>query len=422
VAAKNKGKSHLTHEQMQRVLLGAGADPVQVWMRASPRQRQILKHRANQRGVTPAGLIQGGPRALQERSPRGIRQEAVRRIGSAYAPAATELDEREKRILNLDVTRQQDEEAYRNWEMTQQQRLTAASSAASQVLQDTLAGLAQEAQGLQNDVDPLVQAQLGPEHQHSVANVLLEQVAAARDRSQGAESSKFLEENVQASGQARAARRASETSASLADVNTERKTLAASKRADTIKEIARLADNEIGKAQGNRDFAAALQKLGIDRAKVGLDVKKEKNDQRNEKADRRLKQIDQQLKRDTLDETTRHHLEQEKADLLDGKGKPGKTTNRFGVKRTEARENRGTFQNMVYRLRYGSLSKQAANAHPLLARAAAAWVKGQPLDPQTLRGIRKIYGFDPPSHKAKKRLPPSGDRRPGQRGPGANTS
>ena len=68
MAVKNKkgGRQHLSHEAMRRIVMGGGADPIQVWSRASQRQRDIIKRRAARQGTTIAGFIQGGPLALRE--------------------------------------------------------------------------------------------------------------------------------------------------------------------------------------------------------------------------------------------------------------------------------------------------------------------------------------------------------------------
>ena len=285
----------LTAEEFESV----GRDPrvAAIWPRLSRKQRQKIIQRAHARGLTVAGFLSGAPDALAERMPGAIRAQAERTITDAYKPAEAELDQRDTRTRALDAKRQNDNAHYLQWlqDRSAEQRVDAQradqllADRQRQIQEDTarayegMRGQIVEAVGQQegvvSNVGTAAGANVTPEAQRAVELVAAERDATARASGTAQKHAAGLAANNFAIHAAAEARRHADTWGELAKVGDERQKLVLQKGADTAKEIARLLDQEILKAQSNREFEVAVQKLN-------LDAQEEANDQRN--ADRQF--------------------------------------------------------------------------------------------------------------------------------------
>lgn len=247
------------------------------------RQRVQIKKLAAKRGLTVTGLLQNVPEPLRERSSAGLQAQALKTVGAAYAPAEAALSSRQTAINALDAKRKTDNQYYSDW-LTNQQRASDAVSATSDAALLTQAaqlhGDAQAA-GNANQQQAIAQATTTPGGvsdpsqstalQQGLSANTTKSVGAADIANAGAVSqvarSGAQRATLQASNYAQAAaleaRRQGDTYSSLAKLADDTTAEKLNKAADINKEVSRLLDNEVTKAQNNEQTAMLGQKLNI---------------------------------------------------------------------------------------------------------------------------------------------------------------
>jgi hypothetical protein len=236
----------------------------------------------------------------------------------------------------------------------------------------------------------------------------------------GTSSSNFLAANNALAMAASDAKRQSDQWNALKDIGDERTKLRLDRAAKTSAEVARLLDQEIAKANANREFDVARQKLLGDRAELradmqqwaaefGLEKKKHKHKVNLDKANLRLEEIDRILERGRLNETRRHNLVQERQrlqELIDNRAEDREDRGKNGGQDrddTAWRAFRGLLgQARTYGTRTNNrgklqqlLSLENKNADPLLVQAAVELQMLGGVSPQLARQINRLYGFKP---------------------------
>jgi hypothetical protein len=424
---KKKGQGGLTVEQRRALFKGigtTGADPASVWADANKKQRGRIKRSARKRGVTLESFLQGGPRALQERTPAGIRKTARKTVNTAYKSAFAELDDQETKIKNLREKEQQDLSYYTQWQTTKLAEMDAAARAADTALlaSQTAERDAMEDYYTQQRANAAAQmaATPGLENIDTSGSTILdnsdEALKAQRDRAAGDAS----ERGAIASGQAVRAglfsgiqQRASASDlesrqrmvADLSDLGIERKKLRLDRAGAMVKEIARLADLEVTKAQSSKEFNLAAEKLGVEAADKAADNRREnaklKLTQREFRLERRLAKIEIELKKRDLSNKERNTLLREREIINKelevgayaddgGSGGGGKAGN--GESREDNRKLWNEVQN-IYNT--DAAPTQAWRQNPLLREAAAQMYRneGRGIGPSLAAKIKKRYGI-----------------------------
>lgn len=336
--------------------LGQDARVSDVWDRASRKQKKKIIVKAHAQGLTVAGFLSDAPGALKERLPRALREQARSTIAAAYKPAETELDQKAVRIQALDDKRKNDNAHYLDW-LNQQSALLKSDAqtadkrvtdAQQQIQLDTATAYHQThadavataggQTGVVSDPNQSKALDFTPEAKQANDRIANERQATQDQIGTSERHAASLAANNFATIAASEAKRASDTWQSLADVGDEKTKLKFQKGADSAKEVARLLDEEITKAQSNREFDVAVQKLG-------LDATKEANDQKNanksanlaqKELDLKVKQYEHQarvdnltlgIKRDSLDQADAHFAQQQELGWYNARHKGGKSRN-----------------------------------------------------------------------------------------------
>lgn len=250
--------------------------------------RSLVKS-AHAKGYTVAGALSGAPDPLKERTKRSLREEAAKTVAQAYKPAEDDVTRQDSRIRALDAKRAADERYYQQWLQGELGKLHTQATAADQGLRAQQANLQEELRRTWTDAQAQAQANAGaaagnvsnpgqstalnfaPEAQR--AN---ERLIAQRQETENIIGNREAKLNSQATnamlaGAAQTAKRQGDTWASLEKVGDAKLKLSEDKKADLIKEVARLIDRESDKADANRNFSAAAERLGIQQA--GLDLR-----------------------------------------------------------------------------------------------------------------------------------------------------
>lgn len=261
---------------------------------------------AHKRGFSVEGLASGVPTALKERTSKGILREAKRSINKAYAPAEKELSLQETRTKALSDKRAADNKIFLDWQTAQSAKLQAgaeqADAAVASRQQQIQSDLATQAASAQQNLLAQAAAQVGSVSNPSQSKALdlsaerlrgLDLLSAERTRTSqligtNAERNAKAQANNFAIAAAAEARRVAETWAETSKLGDERQKLVLQKAADASKEAARLFDNEISKADKNRQYAAAATELGIkselETQKLAADAKEKALDRANDNA------------------------------------------------------------------------------------------------------------------------------------------
>jgi hypothetical protein len=237
---------------------------------------------AHKRGFTVDSYLDTNkPDALKARTRSGIAAEASKTMSEAYKPVEAELTQEESRVKSIDDKRKRDNQYYLDWLTARTAERNTHAAAADQKLIDTSKQIQDETAAQHAQArDQLMQGaaatpgNVSNPQQSTALNDKSEEkrgidlVANARqDTANTVASSQKRQAADQAINFAQIAasesRRFSDTANRLKDVADGRTKAALSKGADTAKEISRLLDVEIDKANSNREFDAALEKLGI---------------------------------------------------------------------------------------------------------------------------------------------------------------
>ena len=262
--------------------------------------RVRVKKLAAKRGLTLEGLLQSGPSALKERSPAYLRKQAIKTVSGAYAPAVSQLNDRESQINALDAKRQLDNKFYRDWLAGQQAKADAVSQASdAQLLAAT--GAAHDAvaqryaaagQGLQAQDAATPGNVSNPAQSTATLNASKDKAVGAADIANAAAVGQVARSGTERSALQAAnfaqfaaleSKRMADTYKALAQVASDKHSTQLQEAADTTKEIARLLDQEVSKAQSNENFQALTNKLGLQQDQFKETVR---HDKQNEAAAR----------------------------------------------------------------------------------------------------------------------------------------
>jgi hypothetical protein len=303
---KNKGKGHSTSQTLKsaagragkkkhtgiskdamtdlRYGFGGTYNPGSTWKKMNPRQRQVAKRVARRTGKSLSGFLGGGPRALQERNAAGIKKQATNQAKAAYAPEVNELNDRELKSKALYDKQVADEEKFGMWAAGEQAKLQTRAQAADEALRGTY----QQIATAQNQTFDAASQQAGQQGGASgsagpdvagAATYGQGEVELARTAAAGATGAAAREaasrtasraelRGVLQSSQIDRTREAREghfdqLRADLTKIGEQRKDLSLRRSADISKEMSRLRDQEIDKAQANRESKMLGQELGI---------------------------------------------------------------------------------------------------------------------------------------------------------------
>lgn len=228
------------------------------------------------------------PNPLAPLSPRQIRQQATTTIGAAYKPAYSQLDQQTKTARGISAKRTADNQAYQQWLNTQMGALQAHAESANSALTSLEQGLQAQQQGLYahqgSDLTAGANARQGNVSANadstSFGNELYQNQQSNMGQLNSAEqqyASSQKSGNDALSGtaannygliQAAQTKQLSDLDTVLGKLSDARTQLNTKQTADVAKEIARLQGVEIQKAQSNRDYAAAAEKLGLSAANI----------------------------------------------------------------------------------------------------------------------------------------------------------
>lgn len=248
---------------------------------SSSRWKSLVK-RAHKAGFTIDSFLDPStPRPLKERTPSSLTKQAYNTVAKAYAPGEQQLDQRSQDIKAISDKRALDNQFYLNWlsarhaqlathaQAAEQQLIAAAGGIQNQTMQDygavqqRLKDTAAQQPGNVSNPEQATAFNLTPEAKRAVdlagvqANQTLDRVSLNDKAIADGEANNF------AFMAAQEAKRVADTWQQLHDVADDRMKLELARGQDAAKEISRLLDNEITKANANRDYAAAASRLGI---------------------------------------------------------------------------------------------------------------------------------------------------------------
>lgn len=275
----------LGRERYLQLTLGPTAGRVKA--RSSPAAWRRIKRAAHSRGMTVEGFLSDVPNPLKERSPQGLREEARRLVETSYKPAEKELSQQEARIKAIDEKRARDNQFYLQWLSAQSAKMRSEAAAADQLIADRSRAVQDELRKnmsqLQNDIVAAANSRVGNVSKATANTPALDlsaNMAANNAEIANARQGQNLEAGISQQSQqlgaaanfafmaAQEARRQADTWNALKDVADKRDKLTLQKAADIAKEVARLLDREIDKANANREFGAVQARLGLDAAKL----------------------------------------------------------------------------------------------------------------------------------------------------------
>lgn len=427
---KDKGKPQKLTKQQFSALIHGSAYP-QLKASLNKKQWARLKKEAKRRGTTVEGMASGLPPALRPQTPGGLAKQAKSTVNKAYAGAFADLTNQEGRVNDIDAKRARDNRSYTTWLDEQHQRLATEGRAAD-------AALLSHQDKMQQDVDAVhlaSQAEARSRAANATGNVSdpsksfaldlsperikgNESVANARAQTQAQIGSNQKSSNYVAGANAlfmgaQEAKRQSDTYSALKKIGEDRQELRLDRAGDLGKELSRLLDREITKAQGNREFAAAAQKLGLDAQEFKFERQKFakefglKKDQfawqmSQDEIDNRLETIDRKLAQQGLNDDRRHDLASERIQLISALKNPGKKPK--GKDLTGWRQYRGLIgKAKAFGAKKGNekkiaqlLAMESGNYDPLLIQAAVQVAVSGKAKSSVAAQIKKLYRFNIP--------------------------
>jgi hypothetical protein len=270
-------------------------------------------------GTATAPTGSAAPNWLAAQNPTQIKNQATKTISAAYAPAYQDLNQQAKTAQGLNDKRSSDNRFYQSWLQTQMDTLQSHADAShasllgmEQNLQNQQNGLySGQAQGLvaganarsgnvSNNADSTA---FGSRLQQNQAQNESNLNASSQQATQGIDLANNQVGAAKANDfsylQANSQKQVADFQTTMQKLTTARDTLSSKQTADTLKEIARLQGVEVAKAQSNRSYAAAAEKLGISlantnslittraqnaatsQARLGLDMSKAQQAQMN---------------------------------------------------------------------------------------------------------------------------------------------
>jgi len=317
----NKKKGGLKREERANIVrnLGRETDPNDLYNRSNAPQRRRWQRLAKKRGVTVQGLLSGGQRALQERSPAGLRRQAMKTVDSAYKGAENELTDRETKAKNLRDKEQADAERFDLWMAGEQSKLETAAGAADEALRSRYAAIqaAQNAGFEQGGADDAAGAATADyaKRQVDLARTAAAGAtgAAAREAERGMSSASNLRNALRQSVLSQETNRRYDIDTKFHDelraISSDRKTLKLTKAGDAQKEIARLRDQAIEVGQANRESKMLGRELGLKEFSARADAA-------NDAAQNRLNW--HKFKADLNDDQVRRALDRVKVQIAAG--------------------------------------------------------------------------------------------------------
>lgn len=255
----------------------------------NPRAWRAMVKTAHARGFTVAGQFSGVPDPLKERTQSSLKKQALSTVNAIYKPQEAELDMQEKRNAAIAAKRASDEAEYQRWLATQQDAIVANAKAAdAQLAQHTQQAQAAVAEGwtaLQQQArdalakspgavsDPAQARALDLSTQATKANADLQAQTTRTNQSIAASGERMntLRLSSLANGQAQRATISADERSARNKIAEDRYKLKLNKSADAVKESVRLQSAEVDKANANREFMAAADKLGLETQKIKLD-------------------------------------------------------------------------------------------------------------------------------------------------------
>lgn len=274
--------------------------------------RQIVTAAHKQGFAVDSFLDPSIPGPLKQRTPKYLSQQATSMVKSAYAPAYKELSQREASVKAISDKRAADNQYYNNWLNSQHQALDTAARASDQALVATAQSVqattgAAYDQAKQGAIQQLSQlpgtvsdfkganalgaidaakgtavGQVGATGQQALASV-----GTAEGMRQLASANDF------ATIAALESKRVGDQWGAMNDLGSERLKLGASESGDISKAVQDALNQEVTKAQSNRDFGAVMQKLDLQGQSQQITAAKNRSAARG--------------KKDTLNETIRYH-------------------------------------------------------------------------------------------------------------------
>lgn len=259
-----------------------GPNAAAIKRRVGPARWQRLVQTARRRGVTIDSFLDPSiPNPLKARTKSSLTKQAYDTVAKSYAPAEQQLTQQEGRIKAISDKRALDNQYYLNWLTSRQATMATHAQAAESALLDAARGTAAQtpqdyaavqqrlqqgaaqtpgnvsnpAQATAFDLTP--EAKRAIDRASSAVGQTADHIALAGSMRDAATANDFA---FMASQEAK---RTADTWAALHDVADSRTKLELQRGQDAAKEIARLLDQEISKANANRDYAAAAARLGI---------------------------------------------------------------------------------------------------------------------------------------------------------------
>jgi hypothetical protein len=284
--------------------LTVGPTAANVRSQVSREQWKKLVKAAHRQGFAVDSFLNPDiPRPLKERTGKSLRAEAKKTILEAYKPAEQELTDREKKIKALDAKRASDNAYYNDWLKTRSDQLIENQKTAK-AAHDARQAEIQRQLGTQLEAGKHAAAKAAGGHAGVVSDP--SQSTALANSGEADRASKNVAGAVGLAEQqshtneghlaataannfaivaAEEARRIAQTWEGLKDVADDKQKVQLSKAADTAKEVARLLDGEVGKANSNREAYLAGAVLDVKGKELDLKAltQRQKNQRSKEK-------------------------------------------------------------------------------------------------------------------------------------------
>lgn len=243
--------------------------------KVSPQQWKALVAEAHKRGFSINSFLDPSlPDPLKQRTKESITKQATDTVTTAYAPALKMLTDREEMIKAIDSKRASDNKYYQDWLATKFAELNTSQGKADEMLKaqvaKTHAETAAAYQSLGGNIAATATSVPGTVSDPGQSTAINQGVGNSAQRALGSSEvqSNFINEAVAQRAQDRAnaqanlyaqqaaadAKRVSETWKALKEVGDTRQSILLEQGGKIADEISRLLDNEVSKAQSNRDY------------------------------------------------------------------------------------------------------------------------------------------------------------------------
>lgn len=276
--------------ELDTIRMGPIAASYKRKLKGGKRWKSLVRE-AHARGVSiNSYLDRSTPMPLKERTTSSLRSEAERTMSSAYAPAEKELSNRERMIQSIGEKRALDNDRWTQWLNQRHGELQANAQAADAAILDRqkqiqgamIAGQQQNLAEFVNMQNPTGQVS-DPRQSANVPQIIAQQQAQQAQNASSAElTSKIVGDNAgrQAATQANnfafmAAMKAKDVAdqwKALQDVADDKDKLKLQRGADSAKEISRLLDREIQKAQTRNEQNIAAASLNVKQQGLELEA------------------------------------------------------------------------------------------------------------------------------------------------------